>query len=156
LELIAIDHENKTINAPRWMGVDVLTKNQITRWALKSDHLKADSNILKSYDSKMGVITGGSRLTSDNSLLQWELIKPLPQPEVELTPFFLDWSSSEIHPSDAIPNMNCEFIRLFATHPKPSAFSKLFKQLSVNLEIRKSSDIMLKMILQTPKGIIEL
>jgi len=156
LELIAIDNNNMQIQGPRWMGVDILTKNQITRWALQSKNLDAESNILKTYDPKMGSITGGSRLTADNSLLQWELIKPLSQPEVEIVPFFLDWSSSKIHPSDTIPKNDCEFIGLFATHPKPSAFSKLFKQLQVDLEIRKSEDIQLKMTIQTPKGIIEL
>jgi len=156
LELIAIDDSNTQIQEPRWMGVDILTKNQITRWALQSENLHTDSKILKTYDPKMGTITGGSRLTANNLLLQWELIKPLPQPEVEIAPFFLDWSSSKIHPSKAIPENDCEFIGLFATHPKPSAFSKLFKQLRVDLEIRKSEDIQLKMIIQTPKGTIEL
>jgi len=49
LEILAIDEENKEVKAPRWMGVDLIKKDCITRWALKSNHLLEDQKILEGY-----------------------------------------------------------------------------------------------------------
>lgn len=156
LELLAADEANDNIQPPRWMGVDLLTKNQITRWALKSDNLEKDSSPLKKYNPKMGSIRGGSRNTSSGSLLQWELIMPLPAPEVELVPFMVDWNNSETHPHYELPNMKCKLVELYATHPNPDVFSKVFETLGLNFRIDQSEEISLKLRLNCPSGIIEI
>ena len=38
LELLAVDEANTKIEAPRWMGVDLIQHPRITRWAIKSDN----------------------------------------------------------------------------------------------------------------------
>ncbi len=43
LELLAADNTNADILPPRWMGVDALTEEKITRWAIKSNNLESDS-----------------------------------------------------------------------------------------------------------------
>lgn len=156
LELLAADETNIAIQSPRWMGVDLLTKNQITRWALKSDNLEKDSAPLKKYNSEMGSIQGGSRNTASGSLLQWELIMPLPAPEVELVPFMVDWSNSETHPHNELSNMNCELVELYATHPNPALFSEVFETLGFNFKIDRSEEISIKLRLNCPKGTIEI
>ena len=156
LELLAADKTNIDVQPPRWMGVDLLTKKQITRWALKSDNLEKDSIPLKKYNPEMGNIRGGSRNTASGSLLQWELIMPLPAPEVELVPFMVDWSRSETHPHNELPNMNCELVELYATHPKPDLFSKAFQALELKFRIDQTEQISLKLRLNGPKGIIEI
>ena len=72
LELLAKDDSNTNVKPPRWMGVDFLTKDQITRFALKSNTLKKDARFLQKFDAQMGQISGGSRSTTSGSLLQWE------------------------------------------------------------------------------------
>ena len=93
LEILAIDEENSKIAPPRWMGVDLLTKNQITRWAVTSTDLKRDSALLEVYKTGLGKITNGARNTPDGKILQWKLTVPMDQPEVELVPFCIDWSN---------------------------------------------------------------
>lgn len=156
LELLAADDSNTEISPPRWMGVDLLTKNQITRWALKSDFLKRDASILKKYDPNMGEIRNGSRNSADGSLLQWELIMPLAEPEVELLPFLLDWSKTEKHPSEILPNMGCELIALYGVHRNPEIFEKIFLELDYALEIKKGDKTALRTIFKSPNGIVEL
>ncbi len=154
LELLATDIENKRIAPPRWMGVDVLTKDQITRWALKSNTLNTDGALLKKYHKHMGNIRSGSRNISDALQLQWQLTMPLPKPEVEILPFFLDWNFSEKHPTELLPDMGCELLDFYATHPNPKSFEAVFKKIQFPIKIQKSDTIRLKARIKTPNGIV--
>mgnify|MGYP001812937740 CR=1 FL=1 len=156
LELLAADNSNMDVQKPRWMGVDVLKEEQITRWALKSDKLENDSRELKKYNPKMGQIAKGSRNTATGSLLRWELTMPLSLLEVELVPFMLDWGQSEIHPHEALPKMGCELVQLYGTHPDPELYTGILSALGLSFRIEKASEIRLKMLLKSPKGNIEL
>lgn len=156
LELLAADDANTEIQPPRWMGIDLLTKNQIARWALKSDALEKEAQILKTYNPAMGQIKSGSRNSPDGSLLQWELLMPLASPEVELIPFFLDWSNTEKHPSELLPDMHCELIALYATHPQPESFDPIFESLEYSLHCKPSNEIGIKAIIKCPNGILEI
>ncbi len=158
LELLATDDTNTLIAPPRWMGVDMLTKNQITRWSLRADHsLATDSTLVRAYDNAMGTVARGSRKTTDGSLLKWELVLPLPSPEVEVVPFMIDWSTSEKHPSQMLPETGCELLKFYATHPNPEPYEQLFEQLGIrDFVIKKDKDVRLKAIIKSPKGLIEL
>lgn len=156
LEFLAADDSNNGVLPPRWMGVDFLTKNQITRWALKSDSLERDASILKKYNADMGEIRNGSRKSIDGSLLQWELTMPLATPEVEILPFMLDWGKTEKHPSETLPNMDCELKELYAIHPNPETFEEIFESLDYSLRIEKGDTPEIRAILKTPNGIVEL
>lgn len=156
LELLAADNANNTAQRPRWMGVDALLEQQLTRWAITSNNLEGDAEVLQSYHPDMGQILDGSRNTTSGALLQWQLSKPLPFPEVELIPFCIDWSGSEIHPNKALPDMGCTLIELYGTHPKPDIHKPILDWLGIDLRIEKSAQISLKMVLQCPKGIVTL
>lgn len=155
-ELLAIDTTNTHIMPPRWMGIDFLTKNQITRWALKSSSLQSDSAIVKKHNPEMGEIRNGSRNSADGPLLQWELIMPLASPEVELVPFFLDWSATEKHPAEILPNMGCALLELYGTHPNPESFASIFESLGYKFSIKPSNEITIKSVIRGPKGSIEI
>jgi hypothetical protein len=156
LEILASDEKNSEVLTLRWMGIDVLTKNRFTRWAINATNFEKDSNILKEYNAKMGHISEGSRQLPDGSLLEWHLTLPLGYPEVELVPFLIDWSKSESHPTDLMPEMECELVELFGTHPQPTIFNNIFEQLGVNLKIEEDEHIQLKAVLKGPKGIMQL
>ena len=156
LEILAADDTNSEVETPRWMGVDLRTKNQITRWALKSENLAIDTTILKAHDPKMGDIASGCRNTDKGSLLKWSMVLPLPTPEVEIIPFMVDWSQTQTHPHDELPNMGCKLIELYGTHPNPDQFTKLMNKLELDFTIKKSEEISLKAILKCPKGTVEI
>ncbi len=156
LELLAADETNLEVPRPRWMGIDLLTKNQITRWALKSNTLEADLAILKHHQHPMNTIKEGSRITANGLQLQWQLICPLPEPEVELAPFLIDWSTTEKHPSELLPNMNCKLLKLSGMHPNPEKFKPIFKDLECEMFISKAPTTSIKMLLECPKGIVEI
>ncbi len=156
LELLAADAANTEAPRPRWMGIDILQRNRITRWAVKSDQLEKNSHVLKSSCPEMGTIGSGSRDTSDGSQLRWRLTNPLALPEVELLPFMIDWSMSEKHPTERMPDMGCSLVEFYGTHPSPEKFKTVFEKLGVDLRIKPSNEIQLKAIIECPNGRIEI
>lgn len=155
LELLAIDETNKDITLPRWMGVDLLTKSQITRWAIKSTDLNHDAVVLQQANPEMGERSGGSRKTADGSFLAWSLCMPLASPEVEILPFIIDWSTAESHPSDQL-SIQCRLVELYAKHPDPQLVEPTLEKLNVSLRIERSETISLKAKIECPKGIVVL
>ncbi|MEM6800958.1 MAG: VOC family protein [Bacteroidota bacterium] len=156
LELLAADDDNKEIAPPRWMGVDFLTQAQISRWALKSDNLQKDAEILQAYNPDMGQIKGGSRAVAGGGLLQWELIMPLSKPEVEVLPFMVDWSQTEVHPFDQLPEMDCRLEELYMQHPDPVMVKSCFEKLGVELRVDESDKIGIRAVIQSPRGRLEI
>jgi hypothetical protein len=156
LEILAADDTNPDVLPPRWMGIDALTKNRITRWAITSTNLERDSALLNRFNASMAQVSEGSRQLFDGSLLRWKLILPLALPEVELIPFSIDWGGSDNHPTDNLPNMGCQLLELYGTHPQPTIFNNIFEQLGVNLRIEEDEHIQLKAVLKGPEGIVQL
>ena len=124
LEILAIDETNKDIKGPRWMGIDYLTTPKITRWSLKSDDLDHDSNVLFKHNDLMGVVDKGTRKTTDGNILSWQMTLPLSAPEVEVVPFITDWSTSNMHPTDNLPEQ-CQLVGLDLYHTQPNVVEKL-------------------------------
>ena len=155
LELLAIDLSNESVKGDRWMGIDMLSQPQITRWALKSVDLESDSEIINRYNPSMGRIEGGSRKTSNGDTLKWGIAMPLASPEIEVIPFMTDWSESGIHPTDSLEDM-CRVIDISLGHSEPARIEAILKQLSVDMDVTQSKNASIKIKIECPKGIIEI
>ena len=155
LELITVDHENKTIAAPRWMGVDLITEAQVTRWSLKSDQLERDSQALSNFNLKMGQIEGGQRNTATGDLLSWMMILPLAEPAVEIAPFVTSWGADSIHPTQNLSPI-CPLLQIKFVHPQPDALADLWRKLELSYPIIPGANPQIKVVLDCPKGEIEL
>lgn len=150
LELLAVDMENKVIPPPRWMGVDLIDKARITRWALKSQNLESDSTYLQSYNSELGKIQGGQRKTQDGSLLKWQLIMPTSTPMMDVLPFMVDWQESSHHPTDRLAEV-CPLLEVKIAHPQAEKIQTIFEQLGVQLEVKKGAE-KIEIVLEGRKG----
>lgn len=151
LELIAIDEWNTKVAPPRWMGLDVLQKPQITRWCLKSDDLAADQTILKAYHPEMGEQWGGQRTTASGELLAWEMLLPLPEPEVEVVPFMVDWRNSAFHPTERLPQA-CTLLKLELTHPKPRQVQAYLESMGLELTVGRRQKAGIRALIESPAG----
>lgn len=156
LEILAIDPKNTEAVRPRWMGVDFLTQDRLTRWAIRSNELVRDGQILEDYSTGLGTLTNGLRKTPDGKLLQWQLLVPLASPEVEIVPFSIDWSQSETHPYEQLPHMDCKLIQLSFTHPQPEVISNIFERLGIQFSIERGDAAALTGTISGPKGSVEL
>lgn len=134
LEILAKDEENTTFKGSRWMGLDLITQPTITRWAVKSPDIEKGSVILKNYQSDLGQISSGERLTTDGSLLKWKMTLPRSTPEVDIVPFLLDWSASAFHPCDRM-EPQCKLNNVVFYHPHPEVIDGVFLSLSINKKI---------------------
>ncbi len=102
----------------------------------------------------MGNVQDGSRNTAQGSLLKWKLAMPLSEPEVEIVPFMVDWSETEAHPTDEMPDMHCELVHLHAAHPDPERCSAILENLGLVFQIEESSEIQLNAVIKCPKGLV--
>jgi hypothetical protein len=152
LEILAADDENTNIPPPRWMGVDVLSRPRITRWALKSNNLTTDGKVLREHDPALGHTKAGSRQRPDGSMLRWELILPTSVPEVDVIPFMVDWSQSDIHPHEALPDMGCSIIELLLQHPEPERIQPVLQELGVKVPVTKGEEPDIILVLRCPAG----
>ncbi|MBK8051884.1 MAG: VOC family protein [Saprospiraceae bacterium] len=134
LEILAKDEENTTFKGTRWMGIDLITKPMITRWAVKSMDIDKGSAILKNFQSDQGNISSGERLTTDGSFLKWKMTLPTAAPEVDIVPFLLDWSASAFHPCDRMEHQ-CEIYDIALYHPQPEVLEGFFLSLAINKKV---------------------
>jgi len=151
LELLAIDTENKHHSGSRWMGIDLISEPKITRWAIHSDNLHRDSEILKQYNEQMGDIIGGEREKENGEVLRWEMIKPLSSPEVDILPFMIDWSASESHPTDGkVETCSLEALHFYdqVGQKKLATMLEIFGE----MQIQTAQEIAIKATIKGPLG----
>lgn len=104
LEILAVDKSNDKVSSPLWMGVDHIKEPQVTRWCIKSDGMKDQAKILKTYDSSLGEISSCVRLLPNGKSLNWQMTRPSRiDLQVNIIPFLIDWSASFRHPTDDLP-----------------------------------------------------
>ena len=151
LELLAIDKDNTAITPPRWMGIDLTTTAQVTRWSLKTTDSNRDSKIVKEYDTSMGKIQGGQRKMTNGELLVWDMVMPLPAPRVELIPFMTDWQQSTTHPTLQLPPQ-CELVDLQLIHPMPSTVQPILDKLELKLEVVRGEKPTIRVGIQCAAG----
>lgn len=154
-EIIAVDPGNTSVPSPRWMGVDTgLQAGKLTRWAMTSNQIEEDAAFLKEMNTGFGKLESGSREKSDGSVLKWQLSTPLATPQVEITPFLIDWSGSD-HPTNSLVDQ-CLLHSLRAQHPHPQLFASMQENLGLSMEIALGETVELIARIETPRGIIEL
>lgn len=155
LEVLAIDENNSDIEAPRWMGIDLLHSTKITRWALKTADISQDSTSLQNHNTDMGLVTSGSRMMTSGKTLSWQIAMPLSTPEVDIAPFITDWSKSEAHPTDTLDHQ-CKLLELQLNHPNPIDLQNLFNEMKIDIKINVSSKTTIQALIECPNGIIQL
>lgn len=154
LEILAIDINNKNIKSERWMGIDKIKENRVTRWAIKSNRISKDADQLNRFNPELGIIEKGKRILRDGSSLEWTLTDPGSSPAISIIPFLLHWGASS-HPTNHIP-FECRLSELKFSHPTAYKFSTLFKSLNIDTEILEFPTPIIEMTLETPNGKITL
>jgi len=155
LEVLAPDQNNTTFDGPRWMGADLSHQPVICRWALKSNNLIKDQESLQKINPAYGNIIEGSRQKTDGSTLQWQMIKPLAFPLVDIAPFMVDWTASDSHPTDSLPS-SCHLVSIEFAHAEAEKMMTLFKDLDLEETIKVGEQQQINIRLQTDSGIITL
>jgi len=154
LEFLAKNKSAEPMHSQTWMGLDILEEDKITRWALATNDVEREARFLKKYDEKLSTIGIGSRASKDGSTLNWLMTNVLPSPEVEVAPFLLDWKNSK-HPTVGLP-LDCSIKSFIIEHPESELLKKLLEKLDCPIEVYSANESSLKLVLDTPKGLITL
>lgn len=153
LEILGIDKDNFNVKGSRWMGIDLIKKPILTRWALESEDLNSDAAVLKTYNSEMGSIKAGHRKKENGEDLNWEMILPLSEPKTELAPFVIDWGSTA-HPAAEL-EVGCELLELKFSTSSIIGMKNLYDNLNIiNAEIVHGDFDSISARIMTPKGIV--
>lgn len=150
-EILAVDPDNDQIKQSRWMGIDLIEKPTLTRWAVRATDMDRPMDILKKIMPSLTHTTTGMRKREDDSILKWKLSLPLSGPLVEIVPFFIDWQDSE-HPSKKLPSA-CKLVSLKAIHPDPALITSVLQKLALDIEVEKGPEIALVATINTPNGV---
>lgn len=149
LELIALDPENRDV-ANKWMGIELLNSPKVIRWAMKSEDIIMQANILSGYKPDLGIIRDGRRRRPDGSELSWKLTLPESNSEVEICPFLIDWGDSP-HPADNLIS-ECSINKINFYHPEPKLMQNLLTLLSFDTGVIESGKERITVTLNTPNG----
>lgn len=162
LEILAADEENDAVRHRRWMGVDVLTGPKLTRWALRVEDLERSAVLLQTYDPRHGRIVAGSRALASGGELRWRMTLPLAEPEIDVVPFCIDWSETEVEPFDALPDTGCSLDSFLICAPaplrtrsRPMKLVKLLDELGASVAVTPEST-WLEATIRCPNGLVRL
>lgn len=155
LEILANDDQNTSFQGQKWMGIDMISKPSIIRWAAKSTELVRDSHFLREYDINHGCLATGERITPENDTLQWKMTLPTASSIIDIVPFLLDWSDSTHHPCDLLES-TCKLLSIDFYHPHPEQIQPLFLALGIEKTIIFSSKPKISVIIRGRKGDITL
>ena len=100
---------------------------------------------------ELGSLSVGQRRTPAGSLLKWNMSLPLSNPEVELLPFLLDWSESDIHPTDGL-EQNCELVSMELSHPSPESLIDCYRELEIDVKIELAETPRINATFRGPRG----
>jgi hypothetical protein len=154
LEVFAPDPKMPAPSKARWFGIDGLAAPRVVAWAAKSQDLEAF--VLSAHRSGIGLgpVRQGSRVRPDGVALSWSFTDPHTVLEDGLVPFFIDWGNSPHPAGTAARGGRLSDFR--AEHPEPDRVRRALRALGIPLRVDRGPVPALVVVLETPRGIVEL
>lgn len=121
-------------------------------------NLKDFPGIVQAYE-RAGVeaeVKPLSRATASGEVLHWHLLMPAARNEFGIfAPLFIDWGQAT-HPSRSLPPAPCTLVECHAAHPKPERIQALWKEIGFDMPLAQESEPRMSILLDTPKGRVEI
>jgi hypothetical protein len=154
LEIIGPDPGQPAPAAPRWFGIDTLTRPHLVTWAVKGAQLERLVAKAAARGLTLGPVVSGSRRRPDGTLLRWQLTDPISLVAHGIVPSVIDWGDTP-HPARSAPE-GALLQSLRAEHPDPSAVERLLAAIDVFLPVARAERLRLIATVRSPRGEIEL
>ncbi len=152
LEIIAPDPSQPTFN----FQIDLrrLTTPKLVTWAASTQEL--DGVVSRARAAELDVFgpRDGSRVRPDGVTLSWRtagIRAGFGQGDVDVMPFFIQWTAGSVHPSEDAPK-GCRLVALDIQHPDASKLGETFARLGIKIEPVPSPHIALRATIDTPRG----
>ena len=154
LEVIAPDPALPEPEGGRLFGVDDLNSPRLVTWVLATDEIHGLAERAASAGLDIGAIEPGRRERPDGSAITWVASDPYAMHFGGLVPFVIDWGDST-HPGSVAPPAG-RLVRLEGQHPEPEAVRGALASMGVSLHITSAPRPILKAIIETTTGLVEL
>jgi len=149
LEIIAPDPQQSATDE-HYSGLRTFKEPRLIGWAAHP----GDLQVLAGDLAKGGIVTQGptpgSRKRPDGRVLQWKTLA-LKNDADGLLPFFIEWSTDTLHPSEDAPT-GCQLLRFELLTPDPGSLAKTTAKLMLSVPIAKGSSPQLHAVITGPKG----
>jgi hypothetical protein len=156
LEIIAPDPNQTTFNFQ--IDIRKLTTPRLITWAAVTTDIDAVAKKARDAGHQLFGPRDGSRARPDGKLLRWKtlgVMNKLGLQGVEPVPFFIQWASDSVHPSQDSPK-GCELQSFEIGHPEAGEISGALKKLGIEARTKQAKSAILIAVLKTPRGRIEL
>jgi hypothetical protein len=150
LEIIAPDPAQA--NAPEARELKELSSPRMIQWAIHTDDIAAAKRMVETAGIKTVGPQPGSRQRPDGKLLRWQTLGV--EQNTPLVPFFIQWEADSPHPSSDSPRLGTAKSLRFET-PQPDELHRILHAAAVQADIRKSGVPRIVLVVQTPRGEIE-
>ena len=122
-------------------------------WAVSTDDVGASVRFLSDAGFSVSPGTAGSRLKSDGTKLEWSTFDV--RPDLQLAPFFINWSASSRHPSADSPQ-GCSLATVLIELPAQAASRRLLELLAIGVELKTATAARMEFTLECPEGTVHL
>ena len=151
LEIIAPDPAQA--NAPDERKLRELSSPRIVQWAIHTEDIAAAKGMVEAAGIKTVGPQPGSRQRPNGKLLRWQALRI--EQTTPLAPFFIQWEAGSPHPSSDSPRLGTAKSLRFET-PEPNELRRILQATAIQADIRKSSLPRIVLVVQTPRGDIEM
>jgi Glyoxalase-like domain len=151
LEIIAPDPAQA--NVPDTHELKELSSPRIIQWAIHTENIAAAKAMVEAAGIKTVGPQPGSRQRPDGKLLRWQTLGF--EQTTPLVPFFIQWEAGSPHPSSDSPRLGTTKSLRFESQ-QPDELRRILHAAAIQADIRKSGSPRIVLVVQTPKGEIEM
>jgi Glyoxalase-like domain len=152
LEIMAPDPEQHV--TPHIPGLLELKEPRIVGWAVHTTDLDALATKAIAAGFAIEGPKDGSRFRPDGRILHWRSFQ-LKNVEGSPLPFFIEWASGTVHPSEDAPT-GCTLLRFVVQTTHAVGLKESFRRLGVDITVEPGKQETLRAQLAGPKGQIAL
>jgi hypothetical protein len=152
LEIIAPDPSQSSFG----FQIDLrrLEAPKLVTWAAATTDL--DAVVARARAADVGVFgpRDGSRVRPDGVTLRWRsagIRGGLVEGDVDVMPFFIQWSADSVHPSEDAPH-GCRLVAFGIQHPRPAKVKDTLRRLGIEADPSTVPQATLKATIDTPRG----
>jgi Glyoxalase-like domain len=152
LEIIAPDPQ-QPLQGPAQPLV-AMREPHLFNWAVHTDDIAAAAKRAVAAGFAIDGPTDGSRTRPDGKMLRWKACR-LKDDREGLLPFFIQWDRDSLHPSEDAPS-GCTLKRFFSQSPAAQELAQLCQRLGVDIAVERDDKPLLRALISSHKGQVEL
>jgi glyoxalase-like protein len=131
-----------------------LSEPRLITWAAATGDVNALSKKAREAGLAVQGPEPGSRERPDGKVLRWKTLGiqvELEADGVDPIPFFIEWASDSVHPSQDSPR-GCELLAFEVAHPRRSEVRGVLEKLGIDAIVKSGQPALLQASLKTPGG----